>query len=198
MPGASAAACPRQQRARYRPNAASASTISTFRRRLVLGIDQDFRQRLGEVFGPVYRVIFLDGSPPASSPQSLSCVGIDTPRCPLVMCDYLDSVEDCKMHRLLLLLTAGSAVSAAAAWATLSMAAWMPMLSGQLELPNRSNCLAGTSTRCCSASLWPRSGGSWSTAIPQLDAPARRPVGRRWPCWQSWSCWVCVVRVPSG
>ena len=43
------------------------------------------------------------------------------------------------MHRLPPLLTAGFRpfFLAAAAWATLSMAAWMPMLSGQLELPSR-------------------------------------------------------------
>ena len=54
------------------------------------------------------------------------------------MCEYGDRAEDCKMHPMPPLLTAGFRpfFLAAAGWAVLSMAAWLPLFSGELELPS--------------------------------------------------------------
>jgi uncharacterized protein involved in response to NO len=54
------------------------------------------------------------------------------------MCDYGGRAEDCKMHPMPPLLTAGFRpfFLAAAGWAVLSMAAWLPLFSGELQLPS--------------------------------------------------------------
>jgi uncharacterized protein involved in response to NO len=92
------------------------------------------------------------------------------------MCDYGDSVEDCKMHRMPPLLTAGFRpfFLAAAAWATLSMAAWMPMLSGQLELPSRFDPLSWHIHEMLFGFVMATVGGFLLTAIPNWTG--RAPV----------------------
>jgi uncharacterized protein involved in response to NO len=92
------------------------------------------------------------------------------------MCDYGDSVEDCKLHRMPPLLTAGFRpfFLAAAAWATLSMAAWMPMLSGQLELPSRFDPLSWHIHEMLFGFVMATVGGFLLTAIPNWTG--RAPV----------------------
>jgi uncharacterized protein involved in response to NO len=92
------------------------------------------------------------------------------------MCDYGDSVEDCKMHRMPPLLTAGFRpfFLAAAAWATLSMAAWMPMLTGQLELPSRFDPLSWHIHEMLFGFVMATVGGFLLTAIPNWTG--RAPV----------------------
>ena len=80
------------------------------------------------------------------------------------------------MHRMPPLLTAGFRpfFLAAAAWATLSMAAWMPMLSGQLELPSRFDPLSWHIHEMLFGFVMATVGGFLLTAIPNWTG--RAPV----------------------
>ena len=87
------------------------------------------------------------------------------------------------MHRMPPLLTAGFRpfFLAAAAWATLSMAAWMPMLSGELELPSRFDPLSWHIHEMLFGFVMATVGGFLLTAIPNWTgrAPvAGTPLGR--------------------
>ena len=80
------------------------------------------------------------------------------------------------MHRMPPLLTAGFRpfFLAAAAWATLSMAAWMPMFSGQLELPSRFDPLSWHIHEMLFGFVMATVGGFLLTAIPNWTG--RAPV----------------------
>jgi uncharacterized protein involved in response to NO len=92
---------------------------------------------------------------------------------PLVLCDYAGTVEDRKMPPL---LSAGFRpfFIAAAAWATLAMAAWLPMLTGGLELPSRFDPLSWHVHEMLFGFVMAAVGGFLLTAIPNWTG--RAPV----------------------
>jgi uncharacterized protein involved in response to NO len=89
------------------------------------------------------------------------------------MCDYGDSAEDCKMPPL---LTAGfrPMFLAAATWAVLAMAVWLPMFSGELELPSRFDPLNWHIHEMLFGFVMATVGGFLLTAIPNWTG--RPPV----------------------
>jgi uncharacterized protein involved in response to NO len=92
------------------------------------------------------------------------------------MCDYGDCVEDCKMDAMPLLLTAGFRpfFLAAAGWAVLSMAAWLPLLSGELQLPTGFDPLSWHVHEMLFGFVMAAVGGFLLTAIPNWTG--RAPV----------------------
>ena len=104
------------------------------------------------------------------------------------------------MHRMPPLLTAGFRpfFLAAAAWATLSMAAWMPMLSGELELPSRFDPLSWHIHEMLFGFVMATVGGFLLTAIPNWTRPRAGCGDAAWPCWRVCGCWgaspVCFPR----
>jgi uncharacterized protein involved in response to NO len=91
----------------------------------------------------------------------------------LVLCDYGRQVQDRKMP---LLLTAGFRpfFLAAGAWATLAMAAWMPLLTGQFDLPSRFDPLSLHIHEMLFGFVMAAAGGFLLTAIPNWTG--RAPV----------------------
>jgi uncharacterized protein involved in response to NO len=81
------------------------------------------------------------------------------------MCDYGGRVEDRKMPPL---LTAGFRpfFLAASAWAALSMAAWLPLLTGQIELPSDFDPLSWHVHEMLFGFVMATVGGFLLTAIP--------------------------------
>jgi uncharacterized protein involved in response to NO len=91
----------------------------------------------------------------------------------MVVCDYADCAEDRKMPPL---LTAGFRpfFLAAAAWAMLAMAAWLPMLSGELALPSSFDPLSWHIHEMLFGFVMAAIGGFLLTAIPNWTG--RAPV----------------------
>src|SRR6478736_6045413 len=91
----------------------------------------------------------------------------------MAMCDYGHSAEDRKMPTL---LTAGFRpfFLAAAAWATLAMATWLPMLTGELDLPTSFDPLSWHIHEMLFGFVMAAVGGFLLTAIPNWTG--RAPV----------------------
>ena len=91
----------------------------------------------------------------------------------LVLCDYGGQVQDRKMPPL---LTAGFRpfFLAAGAWATLAMAVWMPLLTGQFDLPSRFDPLSLHIHEMLFGFVMAAVGGFLLTAIPNWTG--RAPV----------------------
>ena len=144
-----------------------------FRRRLVFGDHHaHFRHGLGEALAPATRHFGL-----WRQHDELECVGTRHGRVSsLATCDYGDSVEDRKVNRMPPLLTAGFRpfFLAAAAWAALSMAAWLPLISGELELPSRFDPLSWHMHEMLFGFVMAAVGGFLLTAIPNWTG--RAPV----------------------
>jgi uncharacterized protein involved in response to NO len=89
------------------------------------------------------------------------------------MCDYGGRVEDRKMPPL---LTAGfrPLFLAAAAWAALSMAAWLPLLTGEIDLPSDFDPLSWHIHEMLFGFVMATVGGFLLTAIPNWTS--RAPV----------------------
>jgi uncharacterized protein involved in response to NO len=90
-----------------------------------------------------------------------------------MMCDYERSAED---HQMPPLLTAGfrPLFLAAAGWATLSMAAWLPLLFGEIEFPSRFDPLNWHIHEMLFGFVMATVGGFLLTAIPNWTT--RAPV----------------------
>jgi uncharacterized protein involved in response to NO len=95
------------------------------------------------------------------------------------MCDYGDSVADRKVIVMPPLLTAGfrPMFLAASGWAALSMAAWLPLLTGELELPSRFDPLSWHIHEMLFGFVMATVGGFLLTAIPNWTG--RAPVAGR-------------------